>query len=120
MPDAVGREVKGTMRFTISVDNAIVVCHLHGDLVADSTDALMEQAKTLTLLNRHLVLDLTDVGFMDSSGLRACMQVHALLQEKGGLAAFVCTNENVARVFSMTKADQKLAMPHPGPPRSKN
>jgi len=88
----------------------MAILDLHGDLVADSADEMLEQARLVTVRHKYLALDLTNVGFMDSSGLRACMQTHTLLAGKGGLAAFACANDNVGRVFRMTRADQKLAM----------
>lgn len=98
------------MRFINTIDGNIVICALRGDLVAASAGAVLEQVRILAIKNRYLVLDLTGVGFMDSSGLEACMRVHAMMAEKGGLAAYACANESVGRVFSMTKADQKLVM----------
>lgn len=44
-----------------------VVCH--GRVVGETAAQLKEAVKPLIPLGGHIVLDLTDVGYMDSSGL---------------------------------------------------
>jgi len=96
------------MRFNVTVDGQIVILALFGDLVTDSAVELIAEVTKHAGERRYFVLDMTSVGFMNSSGLGACMKVHTLLKEKNGLVAFAHLNDIVGRVFSLTRADKKL------------
>lgn len=96
------------MRFNITTDDTIVILALFGDLVTDSAVELISQVTKLAEEHRFFVLDMSSVGFMNSSGLGACMKVHTLLKEKQGHVAFAHLNDIVGRVFSLTRADKKL------------
>lgn len=99
------------MEVNISMEGDFVVADVVGDLVASSAEELKSQMGKLIDKNfLYVVLELSKVGFMDSSGLGACMAVHKAFNEKKG--CIVCTkpNETVAKVFRVTRADQKLNM----------
>lgn len=49
----------------------------------------------------HLVVDLEDVGYLDSTGLGILMNASSRLQERGGNLAIVCTNDRVLRIFEL-------------------
>jgi anti-sigma B factor antagonist len=55
-----------------------------------------------------LVLDLTSLQFMDSSGLRLVVRSHARAEQSGRRLVIVNGPETVARVFSATDLDSKL------------
>jgi anti-sigma B factor antagonist len=56
---------------------------------------LMEQGQ------KYLVVDLEDVGYLDSTGLGILMNTSGQLQDQGGSLAIVCTNERVLRIFEL-------------------
>ncbi len=55
-----------------------------------------------------VVVDLRDLTFLDSSGLRVLLGLHAGQREKGGRVVLVRGPRRVHRVFELTRADQEL------------
>jgi anti-anti-sigma factor len=55
-----------------------------------------------------LVIDLSDLGFMDSSGLRALVAADARARESGRRLAIVSGPPAVRRVFEITQLDRRL------------
>jgi anti-anti-sigma factor len=99
------------MEISISMEGDFVVADVAGDLVASTAEELKAQMGKLLEKNfLFVILELSKVTFMDSSGLGACMAVHKAFIEKKG--SVVCTkpSETVAKVFRVTRADQKLNM----------
>ncbi|MBI5633967.1 MAG: STAS domain-containing protein [Nitrospirae bacterium] len=99
------------MEISISMEGDFVVADVAGDLVASTAEDLKVQMGKLIEKNfLFVILELSKVTFMDSSGLGACMAVHKAFNEKKG--SMVCTkpSETVAKVFRVTRADQKLNM----------
>ena len=55
-----------------------------------------------------VVLDLRELTFLDSSGLRAMLALQAGQREKGGRLVLVRGPRRVHRVLELTKADEEL------------
>ena len=55
-----------------------------------------------------LVIDLSSLEFLDSSGLRLIVRAHARAQQSGRRVVVVNGPETVARVFSLTSLDREL------------
>jgi anti-sigma B factor antagonist len=53
----------------------------------------------------HLVLDLSDVMFIDSTGLSVLLNVLRRVTRAGGRMAVVCSNPTVLRLFEITRLD---------------
>lgn len=99
------------MEIKIGMDGDFVIAELSGDLVAATAEQFKAQLWKLLEKNfLYVVLELSKVTFMDSSGLGACMAAHKAFSEKKG--TLVCTkpSDTVAKVFRVTRADQKLTM----------
>lgn len=60
-----------------------------------------------------VVVDLSRVGFLDSSGLKFLLQTNELAQELGCELRIVRPAENVMKVFILTGADQRLPFVDP-------
>ena len=59
---------------------------------------------------RLLVLDLRQVTFLDSSGLRLILRLHKRQEEQGGRLVLVRGGRRVARVLEITGADSELEL----------
>jgi anti-sigma B factor antagonist len=59
---------------------------------------------------RRLVVDLTDVGFMDSSGLSVFVSVMKRMEGADGRLAIVCSRDPVLKVFTITGLDRVFAI----------
>ena len=55
-----------------------------------------------------LVLDLTDVMFIDSTGLSVLLNALRQVTHAGGQMAVVCSNPTVLRLFEITRLDTTL------------
>jgi len=97
------------MEIKLEMDNEVIILKLIGSLVASSAEGLKEQiAKLMEKKYRFILLDLGKVDFIDSSGLGACIAIKRDLTATNGILACAALNENVRKVFRMTRADQKI------------
>jgi anti-sigma B factor antagonist len=64
---------------------------------------------------KHLVLDLSQTTFIDSTAVRALLQVHEQAHEVGGSFVVVAENRAVLRVFEIAGVDKLLAIKRPPP-----
>lgn len=97
------------MEIKLETDNEVVILKLIGDLVASTAEELKVQvARLIEKKYRFILLDLGRVDFIDSSGLGACIAIKRDLAAKEGALACTELNENVRKVFRMTRADQKI------------
>ncbi|MEU1710906.1 STAS domain-containing protein [Streptomyces sp. NPDC005706] len=85
----------------ISSDAAVItVC---GELDTDTGLALQHQlAGQVVHGRRHLVLDLADVPFMDSSGLRVIVRTVSEMRSIDGSVSLAAPSEVVRRVLDLT------------------
>jgi anti-sigma B factor antagonist len=58
----------------------------------------------------HLVLDLTGVMFIDSTGLSVLLNALRRVTRAGGAMALVCSNPTVLRLFEITRLDTTFAI----------
>lgn len=82
-----------------------------GELVAGNVDRLVETFNALEKgRDSRLFLDMAGISFMDSSGLKTCMQLHNNLREND--CELVCYNlaPKVKKVFEVTGADKKILL----------
>lgn len=99
------------MEINVGMDGEVVVLDMTGDLVASTAEELKGQVSKLIEKNfNYVLLDMSKVNFMDSSGLGACIAAHKTLNENNGM--FVCAkpSETVSKVFRVTRADSKLSI----------
>ena len=97
---------------TFSFDTSTVDAHEHehgwllkarGDLDLDSADKLYEGVASLAEHDATLVvLDLTDVEFLDSTGLRAIVNAGDLLKKRGGRLIIDGMSGAAKRVLEIT------------------
>ena len=59
---------------------------------------------------RQLVLDLSGVGFMASAGVAVLLEMSARIQGGGGTLVLASVHPMVARVLSLTGADQLISI----------
>jgi anti-sigma B factor antagonist len=82
-----------------------------GELDLASAEQLETQLKQLETSEPDvLVLDLRELEFMDSTGLRAVIAADARARERGGRLVVVRAPEEVDRVFRLTRMDQHLEL----------
>ena len=60
--------------------------------------------------SRRLLVNLEDVGFMDSSGLSVLVAGMKGMREAGGEMAVACSNEAILKIFTITGLDRVFAI----------
>lgn len=96
---------------TVGMDGDVVVLDVAGTIIASTVEELKGQIDKLVDKNfTRIMMDLSKVSFMDSSGLGSCVATHKLLSEKGGMLVCVRPSEAVTKIFRITRADQRIAV----------
>jgi anti-sigma B factor antagonist len=54
---------------------------------------------------KSVVVDLSDVAFLDSTGLGALVEARAATNDAGGALAIVCNHERILKLFTITGLD---------------
>lgn len=92
---------------TTSQGDARTVVHVAGEIdvytvstLRDRLDAVIERGE------HHLVIDLSAVTFMDSTGLGVLVGRLKLVRAVGGSMRLVTANERVLKVFAITGLDK--------------
>ena len=57
---------------------------------------------------RRIILDLSALGFMDSTGMQILLSVRTVLTVRGGALSVVAPRPVVARILELTGADQYI------------
>jgi anti-sigma B factor antagonist len=94
-----------------SGDVPIVV--VSGEVDVYSAPALKESLTGLLKSGTStVVVDLTQVAFLDSTGLGALVEARAATNEIGGSLLVVCNQERILKLFTITGLDSVFAI-HP-------
>lgn len=73
-----------------------------GKLVANSTGILQAEIRSLLPDAKRIVLDLTDLGYMDSSGLGSIIGLYVSAKSAGGRLEVINLSARVRQLFSIT------------------
>jgi anti-sigma B factor antagonist len=72
------------------------------------TEPMLRSALEQVGLDRHLVLDLSAVSFLDSTALGALVKAVRAVDERGGQARVVLPATTARRIFEITTLDRVL------------
>jgi anti-sigma B factor antagonist len=88
------------------VDHHTTVVAVEGEIhVSTAPEFSAMLSATVTGGCTSLVLDLTDVMFIDSTGLSVLLSALRQVTHAGGSMAVVCSNPTVLRLFEITRLD---------------
>lgn len=73
-----------------------------GKLVTASTSILQTEVRGLLPGAKRIVLDLTDLGYMDSSGLGSIIGLYVSVKSAGGRLEVINLSARVRQLFSIT------------------
>ena len=100
------------MELTTREDGEITILTVTGDLVIGEPETTFK--KTITRLLEegrvNLLVDLSAVGFLDSSGLGALVRALTNSQKEGGQTKLLHAGPQVRRLLEMTKLDSVFEM----------
>jgi anti-sigma B factor antagonist len=93
-------------------DGDRIVLSVQGELDAYTAPALEDRITALLAEGgRDLVLDLSQTGFLDSSGLRALLTVHRKLEGTDGTLELRDPSEPVLRLLEITGLREHFGVP---------
>lgn len=93
----------------IEGDNTVVVVSGELDVfTAPKLDELLAESMESGAVN--LIVDLTGVTFLDSTGLGSMVKGLKSAREKGGSLRVVAADDRIAKVFRITGLDQTMAL----------
>src|SRR4051794_7139319 len=102
--------------------NGTVRVSLEGELDVASAPELLDALDELRSTDTWFVLDLRNLHFMDSTGLRAVIRVSKQVSDQGRTMRVIRGPDLAQRVFATPGADQMLEFGEPetpNPPRSR-
>jgi anti-anti-sigma factor len=79
------------------------VVRCSGRINSDTSPLLSSTSRNLMLESKVLVLDLTNVGYMDSSGLGAIMGLYVSSKRSGCKLKLINLNQRIKELFSITR-----------------
>lgn len=101
------------MDHEISEQSGVKVVHLHGPVDVSRAMALRDLlGEQIDSPSARVLLDLSDVSLIDSSGIGILVTAHRRAAGQGARFALAGATGTVARVFEMTRTDKLLAI-HP-------
>ena len=87
------------------------VVEVHGDLdMATSPQFLAGLQRVVDAGERHVVVDLADVGFLDSSALGVLVVTFKTLRDAGGSLSVAAAQPIVRSVLSVTSIDRAISV----------
>jgi len=94
----------------IRPDGSSVTLLLAGELDLASVGTLRVCLEQLDPSFQEVEVDLTDLGFLDSSGLATLVTTHQQLDQRGGTLVVRNPQHNVRRVLEVSGVDKVLAI----------
>ncbi|MGH9369330.1 MAG: STAS domain-containing protein [Thermoanaerobaculia bacterium] len=95
------------MELTTREDGRVTILTVSGDLVIGNPESTFKKA-VIRLLEEgkvYFLVDLKDVGFLDSSGLGALVRALTNSQKEGGQTKLLHAGPQVRKLLEMTKLD---------------
>jgi anti-anti-sigma factor len=86
-----------------------IIVHCTGKITSDTTQSLKATVKPLFSGNNTVVLDLTNVRYLDSSGLGAIVGLYVSAKAAKSQLKLINLNERVKELFSLTRLGQVMA-----------
>jgi anti-sigma B factor antagonist len=91
------------LKLQVSAGEDAALVRLSGRLTAADTATLKDQVKSLISQARRIVLDLTDLTFMDSSGLGAIVGLYVSAKTAGHELQLVNLSQQIRELLRFTR-----------------
>lgn len=94
-----------------SLDQDVLTIHAAGEVDMSTAPRLLDVIDAVPDAVRLVVVDLVDVGFLDSSGLNTLVVGQRRLASRGiGLRVVVPSDHPVRRVFAIARLEEQLQL----------
>jgi anti-sigma B factor antagonist len=96
----------GAMSFRTSKQNGVTVVDVDGQLIVGNRQELKQKVlEELEGGERKFLIDFTNTGYIDSSGLGVLVSLSKKIREQGGELRLANLNEDLRTLFELTKLD---------------
>jgi anti-sigma B factor antagonist len=96
----------GFMSFQTSKENGVVVVDVDGQLIVGNRQDLKQKVlDELEAGERRFLIDFSNTGYIDSSGLGVLVSLSKKIREQGGELRLANLNEDLRTLFELTKLD---------------
>ena len=97
-----------TFELTVEeVDDRAAVVNVRGEIHLATAPEFSERLNEVIAEGKTaVVVDLTEVGFIDSTGLSVLLNALRRITRSGGSLTLVCTNPTVLRLFEITGTNE--------------
>jgi anti-sigma B factor antagonist len=102
MPENAAAKATTLLTLVTSTEGDATIVRCSGKLVAGSTGTLQTEVRGLLPGAKRIVLDLTDLGYMDSSGLGSIIGLYVSVKSAGGRLEVINLSARVRQLFSIT------------------
>ena len=90
------------MEVTQSIVQDVNVVKLVGDLDGSNASTVQAQIMPLAVANVKMILDMSEVSYMSSAGLRMLLVMYRTINSKSGKVVLVGLSEDIQDTMSMT------------------
>ena len=99
-----------TFRVDEDVEEGVALVAVSGELDLASVDELRTALRTAATRSPSVVVDVSDVSFIDSSALAALLRSNDELSSNGVQMVMACPPGPVRRLLTMTSLDDRLIL----------
>ncbi|MCW2497104.1 STAS domain-containing protein [Jatrophihabitans sp.] len=85
--------------------SGVALATVDGEIDVYSAPTLRDGLTELLQQGASVVVDLTEVGFLDSTGLGALVAARKVAEDSGAQLPLVCTRERILKLFTITGLD---------------
>ena len=99
------------MSFSIKKQDDVVVVDVEGQLIVGNRQELKQKVlDELERGERKFLIDFSQTGYIDSSGLGVLVSLSKKIREQGGDLRLAGLNEDLQTLFELTKLDTLFAI----------
>jgi anti-sigma B factor antagonist len=94
------------MSFTLKKHNDVVVVEVEGQLIVGNRQELKQKVLDVLEKGEHkFLIDFSQTGYIDSSGLGVLVSLSKKIREQGGELRLADLNDDLKTLFELTKLD---------------
>jgi len=94
------------MSFRVNRQDGVTIVDVEGQLIVGNRQELKQRVlEELDKGDRKFVIDFSNTGYIDSSGLGVLVSLSKKIREQGGELRLASLNEDLRTLFELTKLD---------------
>jgi anti-sigma B factor antagonist len=97
------------LSFAVTTTPAETIVRCTGKITTHTTESLRAKVKPLFAPGKTVVLDLTNVSYMDSSGLGAIVSLYVSAKSAKSQFKLINLNQRLKELFSITRLGELMA-----------